>query len=259
MKLRKTLALVAAVAMAFVAMVVPASAGSINQVGPYEVVIGLADLPAGRTFADVYGVKLQLDDAGQAVAQAGFGGGFSYFWDGYDKAVEEGGSGLDWDAVTIKWCAYDCLTVGENPDHEGLLYNEEQNAIIRFEEPIFPETIEALTVKVEMWWGGDFNITEYVLLGEDGEELTAVEAPEEDPEEDPEQTPDEDEEEVPGNTDGEGEGEGEEEPGESTVPGASSGDVDGNPDTGVALVVVPAVLATAALATSGIVLKKRSK
>ncbi len=42
------------------------------------------------------------------------------------------------------------------------------------------------------------------------------------------------------------------------VPGDSSGEPT-NPDTGVVLVVVPAALAAAALATSGIVLKKRSK
>ncbi len=42
------------------------------------------------------------------------------------------------------------------------------------------------------------------------------------------------------------------------VPGESSGEPT-NPDTGVVLVVVPAALAAAALATSGIVLKKRSK
>ena len=42
------------------------------------------------------------------------------------------------------------------------------------------------------------------------------------------------------------------------VPGESSGEPT-NPGTGVTLVVVPAALAAAALATSGIVLKKRSK
>lgn len=42
------------------------------------------------------------------------------------------------------------------------------------------------------------------------------------------------------------------------APGESSGEPT-NPDTGVVLVVVPAALAAAALATSGIVLKKRSK
>lgn len=46
--------------------------------------------------------------------------------------------------------------------------------------------------------------------------------------------------------------------GDTTVPGEST-DPDTNPDTGVVLVVAPAVLAAAALATSGIVLKKRSK
>ena len=45
---------------------------------------------------------------------------------------------------------------------------------------------------------------------------------------------------------------------DTEVPGESSGEPT-NPDTGVALVVVPAALAAAALATSGIVLKKRSK
>lgn len=45
---------------------------------------------------------------------------------------------------------------------------------------------------------------------------------------------------------------------EEPAPGESSGEPT-NPDTGVVLVVVPAALAAAALATSGIVLKKRSK
>jgi hypothetical protein len=173
MKLRKTLALVAAVAMAFVAMVVPASAVTVGSGTPYEVVIALEDLPAGRTFADVYGVALYLSDASAEVAQAGFGGGHSYFWDGYDTV-----DGETWDSVTLKWCAYDCLTVGENPDHEALLYDEDENAIIRFEaDPIFPDTIEALTVKVEMWWGGNYEVEEMVILGADGKNSQQLKPP----------------------------------------------------------------------------------
>ena len=59
-------------------------------------------------------------------------------------------------------------------------------------------------------------------------------------------------------------------PGETEVPaepGTSSGDVNPgecsgdpvNPPTGAAVAVIPAVLAAAAVATTGIVLKKRSK
>ncbi len=65
-----------------------------------------------------------------------------------------------------------------------------------------------------------------------------------------------DSEEVPGgDEDGDGNVDGDD---EDETPGESSGEPT-NPDTGVALVVVPAALAAAALATSGIALKKRSK
>lgn len=49
--------------------------------------------------------------------------------------------------------------------------------------------------------------------------------------------------------------------GDSTTVGDSSGDGKGtnNPGTGVLLTVIPVALATGALATSGIILKKKSK
>ncbi|MGN0611476.1 MAG: hypothetical protein ACI4JI_06795 [Ruminiclostridium sp.] len=157
-------------------------------------------------------------------------------------------------ATVLDWADYD-----ENPDK----YSAENVAIksIKFDGVEYGdytklalnnEAAGCLRITLMNEWNDNFKGGNAPLSGIELPEFTtleitiAVTAPVE--EEVPGETTEPTEPEVPGNT---------ETPSE-ILPGESSGNPV-SPDTGVAVTVIPAALAAAALATTGIVLKKRSK
>lgn len=164
MKFTRTLASVAAAAVAVSSLAVSAFAAwdGANKEG--NVILNVADiLPEGVDINDVYGVRINFTDASADVLSQGAGGGFIF------STVSN-----NWNQ--LQWCN-GCDT-SEKPEAHDILLDTKTNSITRMEEkPFF--TAEDISgaegtygqIALSQWWGGDIAYSSVDFLNKDGEKL----------------------------------------------------------------------------------------
>ena len=158
MKFTKTLASVAAAALAVSALSVSSFADWKGANGDGNLVFNVADiLPEDVNIADVYGVSVVFTDASAAVLAEGAGGGFIF------STASNNWNQLQW-----------CNGCGEDEAHDIQL-DAEKNTITRMETaPFF--TAEDISgeegtygqIALSEWWGGDIAYSSVEFLGADG-------------------------------------------------------------------------------------------
>ena len=158
MKFTKTLASVAAAALAVSALSVSSFADWKGANGDGNLVFNVADiLPEDVNIADVYGVSVVFTDASAAVLAEGAGGGFIF------STASNNWNQLQW-----------CNGCGEDEAHDIQL-DTEKNSITRMETaPFF--TAEDISgeegtygqIALSEWWGGDIAYSSVEFLGADG-------------------------------------------------------------------------------------------
>lgn len=157
MKFTKTLASVAAAALAVSALSVSSFADWKGANGDGNLVFNVADiLPEDVNIADVYGVSVVFTDASAAVLAEGAGGGFIF------STASNNWNQLQW-----------CNGCGEDEAHDIQL-DTETNSITRMETaPFF--TAEDISgeegtygqIALSEWWGGDIAYSAINFLGAD--------------------------------------------------------------------------------------------
>ena len=161
MKFTKTLASVAAAALAVSALSVSSFADWKGANGDGNLVFNVADiLPEDVNIADVYGVSVVFTDASAAVLAEGAGGGFIFST-----------ASNNWNQ--LQWCN-GCDT-SEKPEEHNIQLDTEKNSITRMETaPFF--TAEDISgeegtygqIALSEWWGGDIAYSSVEFLGADG-------------------------------------------------------------------------------------------
>ena len=165
MKFTKTLASVAAAALAVSALSVSSFADWKGANGDGNLVFNVADiLPEDVNIADVYGVSVVFTDASAAVLAEGAGGGFIF------STASNNWNQLQW-----------CNGCGEDEAHDIQL-DTEKNSITRMETaPFF--TAEDISgeegtygqIALSQWWGKDIAYSSVEFLGADGSVLGTYE------------------------------------------------------------------------------------
>ena len=160
MKFTKTLASVAAAALAVSALSVSSFADWKGANGDGNLVFNVADiLPEDVNIADVYGVSVVFTDASAAVLAEGAGGGFIFST-----------ASNNWNQ--LQWCN-GCDT-SEKPEEHNIQLDTEKNSITRMETaPFF--TAEDISgeegtygqIALSQWWGGDIAYSTINFLGAD--------------------------------------------------------------------------------------------
>ncbi len=184
MKFRKTLACVAAAAVAassmavtsFAEYVIPSESGQNLSIDMARL------LPDGVDISEVYGLRANFTDASAEVLMNGAGGGFIFST-----------ASNNWNQ--LQWC--NGCTPGEDDDpntwadEHNIQWDPETNSITRMETtPFF--TAEDISgaegtygqVAFSKWWGGDLAFESFDLLDAEGNVLTATPGEEENPSED---------------------------------------------------------------------------
>ena len=164
MKFTRTLASVAAAAVAVSSLAVSAFAAWDGADSNGNLVLNVADiLPEGVDINDVYGVRINFTDASADVLSQGAGGGFIFST-----------ASNNWNQ--LQWCN-GCDT-SEKPEAHDILLDTKTNSITRMEEkPFF--TAEDISgaegtygqIALLEWWGGDVAYSSIDFLGKDGEKL----------------------------------------------------------------------------------------
>lgn len=164
MKFTRTLASVAAAAVAVSSLAVSAFAAWDGANKDGNVILNVADiLPEGVDINDVYGVRINFTDASADVLSQGAGGGFIFST-----------ASNNWNQ--LQWCN-GCDT-SEKPEAHDILLDTETNSITRMEEkPFF--TAEDISgaegtygqIALSQWWGGDIAHSSVDFLNKDGEKL----------------------------------------------------------------------------------------
>lgn len=164
MKFTRTLASVAAAAVAVSSLAVSAFAAWDGANKDGNVILNVADiLPEGVDINDVYGVRINFTDASADVLSQGAGGGFIFST-----------ASNHWNQ--LQWCN-GCDT-SEKPEAHDILLDTKTNSITRMEEkPFF--TAEDISgaegtygqIALSQWWGGDIAYSSVDFLNKDGEKL----------------------------------------------------------------------------------------
>ncbi len=164
MKFTRTLASVAAAAVAVSSLAVSAFAAWDGANKDGDVILNVADiLPEGVDINDVYGVRINFTDASADVLSQGAGGGFIFST-----------ASNNWNQ--LQWCN-GCDT-SEKPEAHDILLDTKTNSITRMEEkPFF--TAEDISgaegtygqIALSQWWGGDIAYSSVDFLNKDGEKL----------------------------------------------------------------------------------------
>lgn len=164
MKFTRTLASVAAAAVAVSSLAVSAFAAWDGANKDGNVILNVADiLPEGVDINDVYGVRINFTDASADVLSQGAGGGFIFST-----------ASNNWNQ--LQWCN-GCDT-SEKPEPHDILLDTKTNSITRMEEkPFF--TAEDISgaegtygqIALSQWWGGDIAYSSVDFLNKDGEKL----------------------------------------------------------------------------------------
>lgn len=164
MKFTRTLASVAAAAVAVSSLAVSAFAAWDGADNNGNLVLNVADiLPEGVDINDVYGVRINFTDAAAEVVAQGAGGGFIFST-----------ASNNWNQ--LQWCN-GCDT-SEKPEGHDIQWDAETKSITRMEEkPFF--TAEDISgaegtygqVALSEWWGGDIAYSSIDFLNKDGEKL----------------------------------------------------------------------------------------
>lgn len=164
MKFTRTLASVAAAAVAVSSLAVSAFAAWDGANKDGNVILNVADiLPEGVDINDVYGVRINFTDASADVLSQGAGGGFIFST-----------ASNNWNQ--LQWCN-GCDTSEKSEAHDILL-DTKTNSITRMEEkPFF--TAEDISgaegtygqIALSQWWGGDIAYSSVDFLNKDGEKL----------------------------------------------------------------------------------------
>lgn len=164
MKFTRTLASVAAAAVAVSSLAVSAFAAWDGANKDGNVILNVADiLPEGVDINDVYGVRINFTDASADVLSQGAGGGFIFST-----------ASNNWNQ--LQWCN-GCDT-SEKPEAHDILLDTKTNSITRMEEkPFF--TAEDISgaegtygqIALSQWWGGDIAYSSVDFLNKDGEKL----------------------------------------------------------------------------------------
>lgn len=166
MKFTRTLASVAAAAVAVSSLAVSAFAAWDGANKDGNVILNVADiLPEGVDINDVYGVRINFTDASADVLSQGAGGGFIFST-----------ASNNWNQ--LQWCN-GCDTSEEKPEAHDILLDTKTNSITRMEEkPFF--TAEDISgakgtygqIALSQWWGGgDIAYSSVDFLNKDGEKL----------------------------------------------------------------------------------------
>ena len=161
MKFTRTLASVAAAAVAVSSLAVSAFAAWDGADNNGNLVLNVADiLPEGVDINDVYGVRINFTDASADVLAQGAGGGFIFST-----------ASNNWNQ--LQWCN-GCDT-SEKPEAHNILWDTETNSITRMEEkPFFTaEDISGAAdtygqIALSEWWGGDIAYSSIDFLNKDG-------------------------------------------------------------------------------------------
>ncbi len=248
MKFTKTLAAIAAASLAVSTLAVSAFAATITSNsaidaasdGNADAVIKLyeedkdhnpvVDLftEKGVARSDIYGMKVYFNlTADQVNGEEWIGGG-----------IGANSDSTGW--LSTEW--------GQEAGKKPIVLAEDGTVTWLQDTPVFADD----DTYCQLWtqaWGIDLELSVMEVLDKDGKPIAALSDVTETPSDEPN----------PGDSTGEV-------PEDPSNPGDSDpvnpGDCTGNPvspDTGVAVAVVPAALAAAAVATAGVVLKKRSK
>lgn len=161
MKFTRTLASVAAAAVAVSSLAVSAFAAWDGADSNGNLALNVADiLPEGVDINDVYGVRINFTDASADVLAQGAGGGFIFST-----------AGNNWNQ--LQWCN----GCGDKEEHDIQL-DTATNSITRLEKtPFF--TAEDISgaegtyaqIALSEWWGGDIAYSSIDFLGKDGEKL----------------------------------------------------------------------------------------
>lgn len=164
MKFTRTLASVAAAAVAVSSLAVSAFAAWDGANKDGNVILNVADiLPEGVDINDVYGVRINFTDASADVLSQGAGGGFIFST-----------ASNNWNQ--LQWCN-GCDT-SEKPEAHDILLDTKTNSITRMEEkPFF--TAEDISgaegtygqIALSQWWGGDIAYSSVDFLNKDGKKL----------------------------------------------------------------------------------------
>lgn len=164
MKFTRTLASVAAAAVAVSSLAVSAFAAWDGADSSGNLILNVADiLPEGVDINDVYGVRINFTDASADVLSQGAGGGFIFST-----------ASNNWNQ--LQWCN-GCDT-SEKPEAHDILLDTKTNSITRMEEkPFF--TAEDISgaegtygqIALSEWWGGDIAYSSVDFLNKDGEKL----------------------------------------------------------------------------------------
>lgn len=164
MKFTRTLASVAAAAVAVSSLAVSAFAAWDGANNEGNVILNVADiLPEGVDINDVYGVRINFTDASADVLSQGAGGGFIFST-----------ASNNWNQ--LQWCN-GCDT-SEKPEAHDILLDTKTNSITRMEEkPFF--TAEDISgaegtygqIALSQWWGGDIAYSSVDFLNKDGKKL----------------------------------------------------------------------------------------
>lgn len=164
MKFTRTLASVAAAAVAVSSLAVSAFAAWDGANKDGNVTLNVADiLPEGVDINDVYGVRINFTDASADVLSQGAGGGFIFST-----------ASNNWNQ--LQWCN-GCDT-SEKPEAHDILLDTKTNSITRMEEkPFF--TAEDISgaegtygqIALSQWWGGDIAYSSVDFLNKDGKKL----------------------------------------------------------------------------------------
>lgn len=164
MKFTRTLASVAAAAVAVSSLAVSAFAAWDGANKDGNVILNVADiLPEGVDINDVYGVRINFTDASADVLSQGAGGAFIFST-----------ASNNWNQ--LQWCN-GCDT-SEKPEAHDILLDTKTNSITRMEEkPFF--TAEDISgaegtysqIALSQWWGGDIAYSSVDFLNKDGEKL----------------------------------------------------------------------------------------
>ena len=164
MKFTRTLASVAAAAVAVSSLAVSAFAAWDGANSNGNLILNVADiLPEGVDINDVYGVRINFTDASADVLSQGAGGGFIFST-----------ASNNWNQ--LQWCN-GCDT-SEKPEAHDILLDTKTNSITRMEEkPFF--TAEDISgaegtygqIALSEWWGGDIAYSSVDFLNKDGEKL----------------------------------------------------------------------------------------
>lgn len=164
MKFTRTLASVAAAAVAVSSLAVSAFAAWDGANKDGNVILNVADiLPEGVDINDVYGVRINFTDASADVLSQGAGGGFIFST-----------ASNNWNQ--LQWCN-GCDT-SEKPEAHDILLDTKTNSITRMEEkPFF--TAEDISgaegtygqIALSEWWGGDIAYSSVDFLNKDGKKL----------------------------------------------------------------------------------------